>query len=145
MNTIDDPLLALILRFVGRSQQVTFRDDEFLREQLKEIREHIRGAPPEEQQARAFEWIENHAREYRGQWAQGIVDERFSGERCSDCPLAGSELAGKCLIHEQWLELLRRYIADEISARAYAEHALALLARHKENLKLSPALALGGE
>lgn len=137
MHTLDDPMLALILRFVGRSQEVTFRDDAFLREQLMEIREHIKGAPAEEQQARAFEWIEKHAREYRDQWVRGIVDEELSGQRCPDCPLARSDLADKCRIHEQWLELLRRYIGDEISARTYAEYALELLARHKENLKLS--------
>jgi len=84
-----------------------------------------------------LEWIERHARHYRDKWAQRVVDEVFSNQRCPDCPLAGADLAENCRIHERWLDLLRRYVADEISARAYAEDALALLAQHKEDLKVN--------
>ena len=138
MKSIDDPMLALILRFIGRSQEITFRDDEFLQDQLRAIGRHIEGFPPEERQARAFEWVEKHARDYRDRWAQGVVDEVFSGQRCPDCPLAGTDLAENCQIHERWLELLHRYIADEISTRTYTEDSLALLARHKEDLRVNP-------
>ena len=141
MYTLDDPMLALILRFVGRSQEITLGDDDFLQEQLKAIREHIRDSPPEDHQALALEWVENHARDYRDRWARAIVEELFAGERCGDCPLAGTDFVGTCQIHEEWLGLLQRYVADEISPSAYAESSLALLARHKEDLKVNPAPA----
>ena len=143
MYTPDDPTLALILRFIGRSPEISFRDDEFLREQSRAIRNHIAGFPAEERRARAFEWIEKHAEEYRDRWTRAILDGAFAGERCPDCPLKGTDLAENCQIHEAWLDLLHRYVAEKISARTYAESALELLARYKEQLRVSPALARG--
>lgn len=138
MYTLDDPMLALILRFVGRGRELTFRDDDFRQQQVAAIREHLEGCPAEERQARALAWVEDHAREQRDRWAQGVVDEMFSDERCPDCPLAGADLGESCEIHEQWLELLHRYVGDEIDSRTYVQDSLALLARHKERLKLKP-------
>lgn len=141
MYTLDDPTLALILRFVGRGRAITFRDEEFLREQAAEIRRCLEGCPAEERQDRALQWVEEHAREQRERWAKDAVGEMFSNQRCPDCPLAGTDLGGSCEIHQQWLELLRRYVGDEIDSRTYVEDSLALLASHKERLKprLRPA------
>ena len=140
MYTLDDPLLALILRFVGRSQKVTLRDDEFLHDQVGAIREHVAAFPPEDRKARALEWIETHAREYRDRWAKATVGEIFSDQQCPDCPLAGTGSAENCQIHEAWLELLRRYVANDISTTAYVEDSLDLLARHKRNLEVRRGL-----
>jgi len=63
--TIDDSMFALILRFVGFNQEISFQNDEFLKKQMKEIKEHISQFPPDEQGLRAIEWIEQYAGEYR--------------------------------------------------------------------------------
>lgn len=138
MYTLDDPMLALILRFVGRSQRINLRDDGFLREQREALREHLGGFPAEDRQARALEWVETHAREYRDRWALGAVDEMFSGQRCTDCPLAGPDDAENCKIHDRWLELLHQFVADEINTSTYIADSLALLGQHKKSLKVSP-------
>lgn len=140
MYSLDDPTLALILRFIGREQAINFRDEVFLQEQMRAIREHLESFPPEERQARAFEWIETYASEYRDRWAQRVVDEMFFSQRCGDCPLAASGSTENCEIHDRWLDLLHRYIGNEISARTYTEDSLALLAEHKENLRVTPAV-----
>ena len=139
MYTIDDPMLALILRFVGHSQEIDLRNHEFIQEELKTIREYIESFPPEEQDARAIEWVEKYAREYRESRVQEIVGEMFSSLRCPDCPLTEADSPGYCRIHEQWLGLLQRYRADEINSRAYVESSLELLAQHKEDLKMKLA------
>lgn len=136
MYTINDPMLALILRFVGRSQKVTFHDEKFIRKQLKEIRTHIERFPAEEQESRALEWIEAHAYEYRKAWEKETIGREFSRERCPDCPFAGMDDSKHCGIHDEWLSLLQRYAADEINSREYVENALHLIVRHKEDLKI---------
>lgn len=141
MYTLDDPMLALILRFVGRSQRITLRDDEFLQDQMEAIREHIAAFPPADRKARAMEWVEKHAREYRDRWAKAAVGEIFSGQQCPDCPLSETDAAESCQIHEAWLELLGRYVANELSTTAYVEDSLDLLARHKRALEVSRGLA----
>lgn len=143
MYDIDDPTLALILRFVGRVPEIAFRDDEFLKRQRREIREHVRGFPAEERRARACEWIEAHAEEYRNRWTLEILDGVLAGQRCPDCPLVAAGSTDNCRIHDEWLDLLHRYVADEISARVYVESSLELLAEHKEQLevKLVPVRA----
>ncbi len=136
MFTLDDPMIALLLRFVGRNQKIRFRDSDFLQKQLVAVTKHIARYPPEDQRARAMEWVESYAREYRDAWVKEIVDDMFVGQRCPDCPMVQVDVTGNCLIHDQWLVLLQQYIADEINARTYVESSLRLLARHKEDLKL---------
>ncbi len=145
MYTIDDPMLALILRFVGCSRELRVQDENFLQEQVKAIREYVKDCAPEERQARALEWVEKHARGYRDRWTQEVLDQMFSDQRCPDCPLPGTGLEEICQIHEQWLALLRRYAAEEISDSRYVGDSLALLGRHKELLRASPVMdeALG--
>lgn len=135
MYTINDPIFALILRFVGRNQKITFRDDEFIQKQLKAIQAYIDQFPVEEDELRAIEWIEAHAREYRTRWEKEILGKEFLQRRCPDCPLATIDDAEHCQIHEDWFKLLQQYAADEISSKEYVESALGLLARHKKDLK----------
>ncbi len=61
MYTINDTMFALILRFVGNNQDISFCNEEFLQKQFKTIQEHISQFPPEEQRYRIFEWIEKYA------------------------------------------------------------------------------------
>jgi len=136
MYTINDAVLALILRFVGRDQGVTVSDREFIQRQLKAIREHIEKFPPEEQESRAIEWIEEHSREYRKAWEKEVVTKEFSEQRCPDCPLSENGSSRHCQIHDQWRELLRQYATDKISSSKYVKSALTLLAQHKEHLKI---------
>ncbi len=142
MYTIDDPMLALILRFVGHSQEIDFCNHDFIQEQLKAIQKHIGGFPPEERELRAIEWIERYAREYRESRVKTILGEMFSCQRCPDCPLSEVDIPRHCRIHEEWLGLLQRYAADEINARVYVESALKLLAEHKESLKANLSMLL---
>lgn len=146
MYTINDPIFALILRFVGRNQKITFRDDEFTQKQLKAIQAHIDQFPAGEEELHALEWIEAHAREYRKRWEKEILGKEFLQQRCPDCPLVTVDDAGHCQIHEDWFKLLQQYAADEISSTEYVESALALLARHKKDLKnkLSALKTKGG-
>lgn len=136
MYTINDPMFALILRFVGLSLKVTFQDDEFIKKELKAIQAHIEQFPPEERELRALEWIEAHAREYRKAWEKETIGGELSPQRCPDCPLAVMDDSEYCEIHEEWLNLLQRYVADEISSKEYVENALRLITQHKENLKI---------
>ena len=136
MYTLDDPMLALLLRFVGRNQKISIHDDDFCQAQLAAIKEHTGQFPPGERRARALEWVEKYAREYRETWVKETVGDLFSCQRCPDCPLTETDVGGNCQIHDQWLELLQQYVTDEISSSIYVEHSLKLLARHKEDLKL---------
>ncbi len=136
MYTINDPMFALILRFVGRNQKVTFPDDCFIKEQLKQIQSYIDRFPAEEQDLRALEWIEGHAHKYRKAWEKEIIGKEFSHEKCPDCPLATLDNSEHCGIHEEWLNLLQRYAAEEINSKEYVKNALDIIARHKEDLKI---------
>jgi len=68
MYIVDDPLLALITRFMGDSQNVAVSDTEFLIRQINAIEDYIGQFPNSERDERAIEWIAAHAREYRRQW-----------------------------------------------------------------------------
>lgn len=136
MYTINDSMFALILRFVGRNQEITFCDQAFIQKQLKAIQAHIKKFPSEEQELRAIEWIEKYARAYRKTWEKEMIDREFSDQRCPDCPLAKVDNLEHCQIHDQWLELLEQYVAGGINSRKYVENVLKLLVQHKENLKI---------
>ena len=136
IRTIDDPLFALILRFAGFNQKLTSHDNEFFKKQLREIKAHVEQFSPEERGARAIEWIEQYAGHYRDVWNRESIARDVSDYRCPDCPLCGDNCQGKCQIHDQWVELLQKYIAGEINSKEYVEDTLSLLAEHKEDLKV---------
>lgn len=145
MYTINDPMFALLLRFVGCSREITVKDDAFIKKELKAIQHYIGRFPEKEREARALEWIEKHAREYRKMWEKETVRMEFSNERCPDCPLAAADGESEiCAVHEEWLNLLKRYAADQIRSAEYVENALKLLAKNKESLKIKLSQLKGG-
>lgn len=135
MFSVDDPFLALILRFVVDTEGTGSTDQEFLRRQLKVMRQYLAQFPEKEHSARAMEWIGQHAARYRRDWEWNTVASRTMYLRCSDCPLEGFGSAEHCQIHEQWLYLLHRYLSDEVTTRSYIEDSLALLRQYKDQHK----------
>jgi hypothetical protein len=132
----DEPLLALILRFVADADARDEADDAFIREQIQALRAYVAGFPQEEQGERAMEWIERHAEGYRQRWQRREVSRRTLHQRCADCPLRKLRAEEHCEIHEQWLYLLKRYIDGEVTSKKYVKRLLRLLKRHKKQLKL---------
>jgi hypothetical protein len=136
MHTINDSMLALILRFVGGYQETAFCNQEFMQKQVTAIRKHVDKFPSNEKEFRAIEWIEKNARQYRRLWQKEVIKKELSEQRCPDCPLAKRNILKPCQIHSRWLELLQQYVNDEINSKEYVERALKLLNQHKENLKV---------
>jgi hypothetical protein len=135
-QTVDDSLFALILRFAGFNQELSFHPDEFFKKQLQEIKTYVGQFQPEEQGSQAIKWVEQYAGEYRKNWNKEIVAKNVLKHQCSDCPLKSETGTRHCEIHDQWMELLQKYVADEIDSREYVENALSLLAEHKEDLRV---------
>jgi len=135
-DNIEDSIFALILRFVGFNQEISFHNEAFQKEQLKVIKEHIRQFPPEEQGLHAISWIEHYADEYRKTWNKKIVAKKFSKYRCPDCPLCDDNALKHCQIHKQWLELMQKYVIEDIDSQEYVDSTLKLLTDHKEHLKI---------
>ena len=135
MLIVDDPLLALILRFVVDTDQTGADSEEFLKRQIQTLKQYVAQFPEREQGQRAMEWIEQRAKRYREDWQKRTVSQRTVHLRCADCPLAGRGASEHCEIHEQWLYLLRRYTAHEILSQDYIEQALALLQENRDQLK----------
>ena len=136
MLIADDPLLALILRFVAGGEKADGTDKEFIRRQMQALKTYVAGFPKEEQGNRAMEWIEHHAESYRRNWQRRMVARQTLRQRCPDCPLRKRGAAEHCEIHEQWLYLLKRYIDGDVSSKKYLKKALRLLKRHKKQLKM---------
>jgi len=143
MLIVDDPLLALIVRFVVGQEQLEISDEEFVQRQLQTLREYVDRFPPHEHTARAMEWVAENAESYRRGWQQNVVARSAPSQRCPDCPLTGSAGQGHCEVHARWLQLLRAYIAGEISSEAYVEDTLELLRRHKTDLRVTRQRQVG--
>ncbi|MCP5159677.1 MAG: hypothetical protein H6974_13830 [Gammaproteobacteria bacterium] len=136
MYIVDDPMLALITRFMCGAQNREVSDAEFLLRQIAAIERYVEQFPDSERDVRAMEWIGAYAQQYRRQWQKKAVAQTLAKERCPDCPLAGESRSAHCEIHAFWLKLLQHYIADEISSREYAENTLKLLDGYKNRLKV---------
>ena len=65
MVKIDDPTLALIVRFVGSNSVEPIPQQECMRLQVALIRDHVANFPSEQQEAQAMAWIEEHAQRFR--------------------------------------------------------------------------------
>jgi len=139
MFDLDDPLLALILRFVASNGQAPASNEAFLKQQVKSIRKYVAKFPAEEQSARAMEWVLQRAEKYRDDWQRRTVSSRTDYLRCEDCPLQNLGAAEHCEIHEQWRYLLSQFIAGKIDSANYVENNLEMLRRHKNELKLRNA------
>jgi len=137
MFIVDDPMLALISSFVVETKCLDARDEEFLQQQIASMRKHVEQYPPRKQKKMALKWIETHALEYRREWQKKIVSEQVKNTMCLDCPLIENTTLSHCQIHDRWMSLLKRYLADEISSSEYVEKKLGLLEEHKERLKVA--------
>ena len=133
---IDDPMLALIVRFANCCESVDVSQEEFLRQQLEEIHAYIAGCPKAREQERVLEWIESNAERYRRNWQEKVVADQASANRCPDCPLVEREQGVYCEIHGRWLKILSQYTAGETSSHQYVEDSLILLRQHKERLRV---------
>ena len=137
MFIVDDPMLALIVRFVAGERDVDIRQDEFLQHQVRTILEYIEQFPAEEQQARTLEWIQENARRYRKQWQLNVIAARLINVRCPDCPLVREDEGVHCEIHDRWMEILQAYTDKLISSAQYVRDTLDLLEAHKARLKVA--------
>ena len=138
MCITDDPLLALIARFVVEDiDNISIADEIFLKHQVSEIRSFIEDAPREQQQQLALAWIEEYAERYRQEWQRRIFSRIALDKRCADCPIIHDSSKSFCIIHSRWVILLKEYVNDEISSDNYIEATLNLLNQHKTNLKVS--------
>jgi hypothetical protein len=133
---VDDPMLALLTRFACGDGQLRLTNEEFMLDQIATIQRYVAPFPPEQQNRLAREWIEQYAERYRQAWQKRTVYAQAAQTRCADCPLADEGLTANCDIHHRWLDLLNRYIADELSSTRYVEDALRLLTEHKRRLRV---------
>lgn len=137
MYAVDDPMLALIVRFVAGSRDIGMSDRDFLQRQIQAIGDYVARFPPEEKNARALEWIEENAERYRRQWQREMVTAQLIDTRCPDCPLLRDDDSAPCEIHERWLEILKNYVDGEITSAQYVGDTLGLLKEHKSRLKVA--------
>jgi hypothetical protein len=135
MFIVDDPLLALIVRFVINGQELDASNEEFIKRQIQTLKAYVTQFPPEQQGSKAMEWIEQYAERYRKEWQKRAVTSRSTVTRCDDCPLKRFGTEEFCEIHEQWRYLLQCYVTDEIASKKYIKNALRLLKKHKKHLK----------
>lgn len=136
MYIVDDPTLALLVRFAGNDPSLNLSDAEFLFKQMAAIEEYADQYPADERQARALEWIEKYARDYRQRWQKRAAFVALTRSRCTDCPLVDDSSAEPCSVHKHWVELLRRYATDDLSDHDYIRDALNLLSAHRSRLKV---------
>ncbi|MCW8881879.1 MAG: hypothetical protein OQK92_06150 [Sedimenticola sp.] len=134
MFVVDDPVLALIVRFVIGSRELKVADEKFLRRQVETLKQHLARFSAEEQETKAIEWIAQHAKRYRDQWQRQVIKKRVSQVRCVDCPMNSLGMDVHCAVHSKWLELLKRYSADEITSTEYVAASLTVLQNHKAEL-----------
>lgn len=137
MFIVDDPMLALIARFVTDVEHLDVSDRDFIQEQVRSIGRYVDQYPEEQRQMRAMEWVEDHAEHYRVAWQRRVVSDRVTRRRCPDCPLMNQGANTRCEIHARWSRLLEEYLANEISSRQYVEDTLSLLKEHKSELKVA--------
>ena len=138
MCIVDDPTLALIARFVVNDiDNISISDENYLKQQLVEIRNHIGDATGEDRNRIAMAWIREHAERYRSEWLKKKFSKILHDRKCPDCPLFNSNSTSHCIIHRRWIGLLEEYLADEINSDRYIEETLKLLKQHKQSLKVS--------
>ena len=136
MNPIDEPLLALILRFVVAESAADLPQEACMRLQLAMIREHVAGFPEPQREARALEWVEQHARRFRTECQGRLVKAALDDDaRCPDCPLAEATDRDHCAVHVRWMALVRDYLDQRLTSAEYVRRCLALLEEHRDQLK----------
>lgn len=134
MTIVDDPMLALIVRFVTDQDKLGLSGEEFSKRQIMALQAYLDRFPYAERQMHALEWIEQHAEEYRKTWQKKAVPKHAKRKRCHDCPMAGGDDSINCVIHDQWLTLLNRYLCNQVDSAEYVKDALFMLRKYKEHL-----------
>ena len=137
MSIVDDPMLALIMRFISKEKHLDISDEEFLQRQLTAIKDYVGQYPQEQETKKTMEWIEQYAENYRRDWQKNMAARQSSIRRCPDCPLKDNGYSSYCEIHNQWQDLLQNYIGNNINSKKYVEDTLRLLEEHKADLKVS--------
>ncbi len=137
MYIVDDPLLALIAHFVTDVDKLNVADEDFLRYQVGVVKQYLEKYPADQQATKAREWICEHSKQYRQDWQRRMICERAPDKRCPDCPIVENGDSSQCEIHEQWVDLLKKYLDEEITSKKYVEDTLNLLNEHKSRLKVS--------
>ncbi len=143
MFIVDDPMLALIMRFVGGDRQLDISDEKFLHGQITAVQEFVSKYPSEQKNSKALEWIAKYARKYRQEWQRDVVSRALYHTRCPDCPLIKRYPVLHCAIHQEWLELLQRYVERDIDSMEYVESSLNLVQEHKSELKVTLLANIG--
>ena len=137
-HTLDDPILALIARFVVKDfDDISMPEEIFLKSQYDMLRRRVSSVPSEKQEDVILEWIVDHAEQYREQWRQGIFSRMLSNNRCLDCPLVHCGPDKFCEIHSSWVKLLNEYVGGKINSHDYVNDSLQLLNTNKDRLKAS--------
>lgn len=136
MFIVDDPLLALIVRFVATDRRLDGTDNGFLNRQVETMKQYLTRFPEVEQGDKAIEWVAEYAAQYRAQWQKKVISRRVGQMRCVDCPMNMNGTNSYCQIHFQWMELLQRYADNGMSSIEYVEQALEMLNQHKAELKV---------
>ncbi|MCW8890034.1 MAG: hypothetical protein OQL20_05180 [Sedimenticola sp.] len=134
MFVVDDPVLALIVRFVIGARELRVSDEPFLQRQVEQLQQHVASYPDEEQEEQAVAWIARHAEHYRAQWQNRVVNKQAQQVRCVDCPMSMRGTDQHCVVHFKWLDLLKRYTANEMNASEYVKASLGILQANKEAL-----------
>lgn len=134
MFVVDDPVLALIVRFVVGARELRVSDEPFLQRQVELLQQHVADYPEEEQEEQAIAWIAQHAERYRTEWQNRVVKKQARQVRCVDCPMSMKTADSHCVVHFQWLDLLKRYASNELNAVEYVKASLEILQGHKEEL-----------
>lgn len=137
MSIVDDPMLALIIRFVTAHGDVDASNEEFIKLQLETLQNHVSQFPKEQQGQKAMEWIKTHAENYRHNWQKEVVSLQACDKRCEDCPILSYGENTVCVVHSRWLKLLKDYLAENITSESYVEEALQLLRQHKSELSIA--------
>ncbi len=137
MFIVDDPMLALIARFIVDVDNLDGFNEEFLARQVETMQRHVEKYPEDQQEMKAMEWIKDHARNYRREWQKRLISEQVAGKKCPDCPLVGDDPLSHCEIHDLWVNLLKAYTEDNITSTDYVEDTLKLLNDNKARLKIA--------
>lgn len=87
MGVIDDPMLALIARFVVEDiDELGIPDEVFLQQQVDEIKRYVGDATGKKRHQLSLQWIREHAENYRGEWQKRELSRLVLEKRCTELP-----------------------------------------------------------
>lgn len=136
MKSINESMLALILRFIGVDVENAALNKEFVKKETDDLNTYLQNFPENERDSRAIEWVSRYAVSYREEWEKKLIVEHFTDAQCPDCPLKRTREGHHCHIHDQWRVLLNQFSAGEVSSQEYVRQTLGLLSVNKEALRM---------